>query len=119
MRLSTRQATIQAEPESLCFGHFMAQNNISFQSECLEKLIREIDTLSPEAPLSFRDDDPRVRCLRRALLDVPWAQAAIGQLYSMNITFNQFLSSLCDGLQLHAAQDSALSTAVLFQRHGR
>lgn len=74
----TRQATIQAKLEFLRFGPFMARNKITSQSEGLEKLVHEINTLSSQAPLSFRDKDHKIRCLRRALLDVPWAQSATG-----------------------------------------
>lgn len=49
----------------------MAQESITSASDRLEKLFSEIDYLVSKALASFKDDNHNIRCLRRAILDVP------------------------------------------------
>lgn len=78
----------------------------------LEENFQEINNVTSQDSF-YRNEDYKTRCLGRALLDIPWAQAAIGQLSSMNLAINQFFSSLREGLQLHAEKNFTHSTAVL------
>lgn len=97
----------------------MIQVDITYQSEGLKKNFQKINNLTPQAPFSFQDEDSKTRSLRRALLDITWAQAAIGKLSSMNFEISQFLSILREGLQLHAKKNFTRSNAVLYQRYGK
>lgn len=104
--MPTSRATVQAKLGTLRLTALMSQEGIRCASNRLGKLISENNLLTPQAPASFRDDEHKICCLPRAIIGVSWAQKAISQLSVVNYAFNQFLSTVRDGLRLHSKEST-------------
>lgn len=112
-------STVQVKLETLHFSTFIVHENITSTTIGLENLILEINLLVLQASLSFRNDENKISCLCLAVLDAPWEQTAICQLSTMNLSFNQFLLAVRDGLQLYNEKGQTDSASVHFPRYGR
>lgn len=71
-KFPTWNSLVHAELENLCQSTFMQENGISSPVEGLGKLLREINALTLQGPISFRDDNRKMRCLRIAPLNDSW-----------------------------------------------
>lgn len=95
-----RQATIEVELKSLRLSRFMEKRDMKNQTAEIEKILEGIKFLLPQAPPSFRDEIQNIRCLRRNLLGIPWAQTEISPLSLINFSLKRFVVPLREGLQL-------------------
>lgn len=116
----SRQATVQAKLELLRPDSFMEEHSITEITNRLEKLVAKINLLTPQGPPSFRDDENKIKCLRRVVLQILWSQNQIAQLSTMIMDFIRFVMSLCESLQLHKESGRNDITPTLFsQQYGR
>lgn len=78
----------------------MKEHDISSYSEGLTKIVDHIETLVPQCPLHYRDERDKLRFLRRAVLTHNWAQHSVQNIVTSRYTFNQFVTSLRESLEV-------------------
>ncbi len=59
---------------------FMEERDITSVSEGLTKLVNYIERLAPQCPQGFREDSPKTRYLRKAVIKFSWARAPVSYI---------------------------------------
>jgi len=113
----TRKLQIQSEMDSLELGSFMRKRQYTDHAQALAKMIDHINALAPQLPQGFGDDHHKTRYLRRAVMGFNWAQQPISQMTTARYSFNQFITSLQESLQLQEEMSRARAQDINYGQY--
>ena len=76
----SRKLTVQSDMDSLNLSTFMKKAELFDYSQGLSKLVDHVNALAPQLPQGFGNVDHKTRYVRRAVMQLQWAQTPIAQL---------------------------------------
>ena len=100
----TRLLQLQSEMDGLSPASFMHKHQISDIAAGLSQIADYINTIAPQLPNGFSDDQQKTRYLRRAVMGFDWSKLAISKLTASHYTFPQFITTLRKNVEFQEEQ---------------
>jgi len=107
---AARKLTIQAELDNMSLSKFMRDKNIASASQGLTEMVNTINLLFPQIPHELQSDTSKVRYLRRALMEQPWARESLKAATTKETTFTQLVTALQADIQFENESKDAIGT---------
>ena len=95
-----RQVQLQSEMDSLSLASFIQRHHISDIATGLTQIVDHINSLAPQLPNEFGDDQHKMRYLRRAVMGFDGSTQTMSQLTVSRFSFPQFITAVRENVQL-------------------
>ena len=99
--------SLQSEIDSLTFDDFMERHQIWDEKEALRRIVKYLNSITPQFAEGFHTESNRIIYLRNAVLDKKWAATPMENISTARYTFDQLVMALNEGIQLEREIETA------------
>ena len=93
---SSRQIQVRRNLDALRINGIMNEKGLCSEEDALKEIINRIETLVPQCPPAFRNDENKISFLRHPVIRQPWARNAVAKVeaetshgFNSQLTFTQ------------------------------
>jgi len=111
---NSRQIQIRRMLDTMRIGTFKTEKGLTSDEEALREMISTIDSMVPQCPPAFRQDENKISFLRQAIIKESWATNAVTKVDAGNVSWSQFTTDLHAALSLRREIEPAPSNRTFY-----